>query len=68
MRRGELTMQSPCPTEVTPEPFCSFCAAPRKLCRVLISSTITSAFVCDLCAQTIAAQARDILRKQEASS
>ena len=59
------TMNATSPTDIVPEPFCSFCGTPRKACRVLISSEINRAFVCELCAPTIAAQARDILRKQE---
>ncbi len=42
------------------EPRCSFCDLPAHLCRVLLHNETKTAFICDHCAPSAAAQCRDI--------
>ncbi|GLR61161.1 ClpX C4-type zinc finger protein [Rhizobium indigoferae] len=53
------------PTDVFPEPACSFCGASAGNCRVLIANRLRTAFVCEICAPIVAAQARDTNAKQD---
>jgi len=53
------------PTDIFPEPACSFCGTPAGNCRVLIANRLRTAFVCEICAPIVAAQVRDTIAKQD---
>lgn len=55
----------PSPTDIHPEPFCSFCGALKSARRVLIASTISTAFICDICAPEAAEQAAAVVARQD---
>lgn len=38
------------PTDVQPEPTCTFCGKPRKECAQLIAAPENKAFICEMCA------------------
>lgn len=59
-----MTASSPCPTDVHPEPFCSFCGAREGQRLVLIASQIATAFICNICAPEAAEQAAAIVARQ----
>ncbi|MCV9960793.1 hypothetical protein OIU34_02675 [Pararhizobium sp. BT-229] len=42
------------------EPVCSFCDLPPRYCAVLLYNATKTAFICDHCAPSAAAQCRDI--------
>lgn len=64
----EHSARADCPTDIHPEPFCSFCGAPKGQRRVLIASTIAPAFICNICAPEAAEQAAQIIERQDEES
>jgi hypothetical protein len=56
------------PTDIFQQPACSFCGTPARNCRVLLHNETFTAFICESCAPTAAAMARDALARQEASN
>lgn len=65
---SDFTDASSSPTDIHPEPFCSFCGAVKSQRRVLIASTVANAFICNICAPEAAEQAAAIVARQDEES